>query len=85
MTQHDPAQAVVAACKTLLDLREAEEAAVAARDHALAGWWPTSGASKVHAGAAVQQLLRAQGWTAKQIQRVGVSDGRVRVVLDHAR
>ena len=73
----------VRACKRLLDIRESEAAARAAKDAALLAVYQ-SGVPRGQVGKRVRDALITAGWTAEAIGRVGVADGTVEVALKAA-
>lgn len=64
---------ISAACKKLLQARDAERVAMKERNAAIVKWWIASVVPKSGASEAITAALREEGWTEEDISRVGVS------------
>lgn len=64
---------ITAACSKLLRVREAEQNALAERNTAIVEWWKKSVVPKSGASEAIVTVLREEGWTERDIAKVGVS------------
>jgi len=78
-------QAIVSACERLREHRALVDQDVVARDDALLALWQESGLPKARVGETVRGLLQAQGWSADDIARVGVSGPSVLAALGRRR